>query len=709
MAFAHSGAVRGVEGALAMASTHLATSRWANVAARRPHESTLAVTLGGLADGVERTHTTPAAHLAVLAGRARGGTVSAEESLLTHALHVLLGGGNAITLARAHSLLARWARLLTGATTEALLTEALGGEALALLVADHHAPTLGRAAVGGRPAGALKLTGRALEALLTLADGLAIDEGTFTLSRTGNAVLLRAGGSTSLTEIARGARTFGFLVTSLARSVAVASNPATTLLAPRAVMLASATSESTVALAGGIATRSITLTMAIANIAVRAGRTLGTTIATRETLLADALGRFGLLVHEAGTIAVADIALATLGTLSGALLAHETLLASANSGALAGVLLAGTATLATTHAAEGVLCTAEATVTAHETFLAKALPTIGASRHTLTLAGANAALAVLRASGFALGTEETLFALTEGDLLHLIVQALTVAGADATGGGARAARVAGSTLPGTQTFALGLTKLVEGTLTVLAANLLAEALGARLGAITTDGAALALAAGLLSFVIEETSTSARAAYLTTIDETWALHHTLGPSAPTSAGALGGVAGTLAASEEGRQALHEGGVLAELVEAGATRATDVGVVANVKVIAIVANETLWLVERLESDVPLVGETRAHAVGRSAEGGPLRLRKVHPAALVNEVVTLPVGRLKRHALWVTLEGPRAATGAGGTERAADLPHNVPLVVVARGSGHLGAVPHMPNVMRRLVKLKGAARGR
>lgn len=448
--------------------------------------------------------------------------------------------------------------------------------------------------------------------------------------------------------------------------------------------------------------------MPIADITIRTGRTLNAAVVASEALLADTFGRFGLPIHETGTVAIADF-VARLGALCGALLAHEALLAPTHSGAFAGVLLASTTAVATTDTAQSVLRTAKTTVAAHEAFLAKTLPAIGAARHTLTLSRANAALRILGAGSFALSAEETLFALAEGDLLHLIVQADAIATADATSRGAWAARVAGPALPGTHTFALGLTELVEAAFSIFAAHLLAEALRALLGAVATNGAAFTLAASLLTLVIEKASTSARAADLATIDETWALHHTLGPSATASAGALGGVGRAFAAAEEGRQALHEGGVLAEFVEAGASTATCVGVVADVQVVAIVANEILWLIQRLESNVPLVGETRAHAVGRGREGGPRGLREVHPVAFVDKVVTLPVRRFERHALRVALKSPRAAASPGVAERAANLPDDVPLVVAARGCSHLGTVPHMPNVVSRLIKLKGAARGR
>jgi len=203
VALALSSTIPRVEGAFATTATDLAASRRANVAARRPHESRLAVAFGCLSDSVQGTHTTTAADLTVLAGRANDITILAEESRLAHAFHLLLRGGHTVTLARAHPLLVSWARLLTGAATRTLVTEALGHESLALRVADEHTPALGRTARGGGPARALEFAGGSLEALLTLADGLAIDERAFTLSCAGDSILLWTGGTTSLAEETR--------------------------------------------------------------------------------------------------------------------------------------------------------------------------------------------------------------------------------------------------------------------------------------------------------------------------------------------------------------------------------------------------------------------------------------------------------------------------------------------------------------------------
>jgi len=435
-------------------------------------------------------------------------------------------------------------------TTEALLTETLRHESLSTLGSDKHTLSLASARGGSGSARALVFTASTHEALLTLASSLSIGEAALTLTTAGHTVLLWTLGSTSPTE-----ETWLTLANSrlVARgrtaSVAIAGNLSTTPVTSRAIMLAGAASKATDTSTLCLFSRRGALTVAIADITVRIGWAFGLTRLACVTLLTDALRPFGLLVHEASTITVTDSTFGAFRTLSGAFLAHEPLLTLTHSDAFAAMLLTCATVLATTDPSKSVGRTAEATVAAHESFFANALSTRGAPRHTLPLTRADAAFAVLRTGGFAFRTEVTLPAFTESDFLYLIVKAGTMPAANTLGSSTRAARVTGRALPWTHTFTFGLTQLVESTLAILAANLRAEALGARLGAVSTDGTIFALTAGLLKLGIEEAGTVARATDLAPIDETRTLHHTFRTGATSSTFAFGWIVGTLAGAKE----------------------------------------------------------------------------------------------------------------------------------------------------------------
>lgn len=106
------------------------------VAARWALEAFLTVALGRLTIFGGCAHTTTAANLAIFACWARNTAVVTEEPSLAHAFHAFLWGRNTLPLivARLLSCLVEGARLLTDATTEALLAKALCGESLAFLV-----------------------------------------------------------------------------------------------------------------------------------------------------------------------------------------------------------------------------------------------------------------------------------------------------------------------------------------------------------------------------------------------------------------------------------------------------------------------------------------------------------------------------------------------------------------------------------------------
>jgi len=122
-----------------------------------------------------------------------------------------------------------------------------------------------------------------------------------------------------------------------------------------------------------------------------------------------------------------------------------------------------------------------------------------------------------------------------------------------------------------------------------------------------------------------------------------------------------------------------------------------------------NERLWLVQGLKRDVPLVIKTRAHAVGGSSQRLARWLLQTDLVPLMDQVITLPVRRFERHALWISLERRRTTTSAWHTERTADLPYNVPLVVGAGCCCHHGTVAHVSQIMASLIKLESAACGR
>lgn len=76
----------------------------------------------------------------------------------------------------------------------------------------------------------------------------------------------------------------------------------------RAIVLATVASEATGALTCGFTAVNSALAMTIANVAIFSSGTFDIAFISTETLLADTFGLLGLLIHEAGTIAIANVA-----------------------------------------------------------------------------------------------------------------------------------------------------------------------------------------------------------------------------------------------------------------------------------------------------------------------------------------------------------------------------------------------------------------
>jgi len=123
------------------------------------------------------------------------------------------------------------------------------------------------------------------------------------------------------------------------------------------------------------------------------------------------------------------------------------------------------------------------------------------------------------------------------------------------------------------------------------------------------------------------------------------------------------------------------------------------------VTIVANEELWFVERLERNMSLVVKTRAHTESGWSHGAPLWFGKVHAGSFVNQIVSLPVGRLERHALGISFKDSRTAARAWDTEWTANFPHDISFVIATGHSCHLSTVTHVTNEMRCLIKLKSS----
>jgi len=290
----------------------------------------------------------------------------------------------------------------------------------------------------------------------------------------------------------------------------------------RAIVLATAASEATGAVAARLTTVNRALAVTIANVTIFTCGTFDIAFISTETLLADTLGLLGLLIHEAGTVPIAHIARVVLWTLCTTFFTHESFLALAGGSSHSTVLLAGSTILTTTDTAHSINSTFETTVAAHETLLTKTLGTLRSLRNALTLTGANATFLVFRTSVFATGSEESRFAFTESNLLHFIVHAFTIARANLSIRSSRATRIASLALPWGHTCAFGLAETVERALTVLAANLLAETFGTLLRAVVTDASVFAFAHGLGGCRVEEAGTCSRAADLTLVDKARAL-------------------------------------------------------------------------------------------------------------------------------------------------------------------------------------------
>jgi len=223
---------------------------------------------------------------------------------------------------------------------------------------------------------------------------------------------------------------------------------------------------------------------------------------------------------------------------------------------------------------------------------------LGPTRSTLTLTGTDATLVVFGTRGIAFVAEETSITLAEGFLFHSVVEASSMATADRVFGGTRAAGITSFALPRIHTLALSLPKFVEFALTIFAANLLAETFGTGLRAVLTNAAIFALATGFLGPFVEETGTGTRAADLAILEQTWTLHHAFGTGAASCTGALGRVGGSFAGAVKLGLHFRKCRISAEGVEASFSTVTLVRVVADVKVVAIVAYEKLWLGQRLE---------------------------------------------------------------------------------------------------------------
>jgi hypothetical protein len=115
---------------------------------------------------------------------------------------------------------------------------------------------------------------------------------------------------------------------------------------------------------------------------------------------------------------------------------------------------------------------------------------------------------------------------------------------------------------------------------------------------------LASATGFLRLDIEEASTLSRAADFATIEQTRALDHALRSCSPTRALAFLWIAWPLACAKEVWLTLSEGGVLSESIQASATTAISVGVVAHIKMISIVTHKELWPIQRLKGNGPFI---------------------------------------------------------------------------------------------------------
>lgn len=241
---------------------------------------------------------------------------------------------------------------------------------------------------------------------------------------------------------------------------------------------------------------------------------------------------------------------------------HESFLAFAGGSSLGTVLLAGSTILATTDTAHRVDCTFETTVAAHETLLTKTLRSLRSLWNALALTRANATFLVFRAGVFATSSEESRFAFAESDLLHLVVHAFTITGADLSIRSSRATRIASLALPWGHTLAFGLTETIERALTVLAANLLAEAFRTLLRAVVTDASVFAFAHRLGGCCVEEAGTCSRATDLALVDKARALQHTLWSGASTSTGTLSRVGWALTSTIEIWRCLLEGGIPTE---------------------------------------------------------------------------------------------------------------------------------------------------
>jgi len=163
--------------------------------------------------------------------------------------------------------------------------------------------------------------------------------------------------------------------------------------------------------------------MAIANITVRVLRAWNVTLVTSVSISANTPCLLGLGVHEAGTLSRADLALTHPRTGHAAVLAKEALLALALCLSQTALLHAAASFDTATDSTQGIPCAFHGTVAATEALAAAAFATLSPRRDALSLARADTTFAILRTGHSTLATQVTLLALTEGDLLHLVVKA----------------------------------------------------------------------------------------------------------------------------------------------------------------------------------------------------------------------------------------------------------------------------------------------
>lgn len=323
------------------------------------------------------------------------------------------------------------------------------------------------------------------------------------MTSAGDVVVFRASGIATHAQKSCLAGTGSSIPRQRTLSVSTAGNLALCLGTPRTVVLAILPYKPTSAFAFRFPPLHRTFPVSIANISIFVLLTLNIAVITDKALLAHTFGLLRLGIHEACAMTRANVSVLLSWALGTALLAHEPLLAFADSGAFIAFLLAHTSVRATTDATQSITLALQCTIAAHEPFLADAATTFRSPRHTLSLSRADATFVVLGTCCLTIIAQKAFLALAECDLLHLVVHASTMSGADAVIACSRALRIACRSSPRTNALAFGLAEVVQRAFAILTAHLFAEALGALLGAIVSNLTIVAAAAGLLHFGVEK--------------------------------------------------------------------------------------------------------------------------------------------------------------------------------------------------------------